>query len=99
MRLVHPVKAATYWTQARLVDEREHPAAEWVSRLLGGRVDGEWLLRHGLPLFGVPLDPDRRTPELRLERRGRHLVARSPVGSFLLVAGVADASWLEEVQG
>jgi hypothetical protein len=96
--LAHPLKAVTYWTQARLVDEREHPVADRVSRLLGERVGGERLLRHGLPLFGVPLDPARRTPELRLERRGRHLVATSPVGSFLLVAGVADASWLEEAQ-
>jgi hypothetical protein len=97
--LANPLRAATYWTQARLVDERDHPVADRVSRLIGERAGGERLLRSGFPLFGVPLDPDRRVPELRLERRGRHLVATSPVGSFLLVSGVADASWVEEAMG
>jgi hypothetical protein len=97
--LANPLTATVYWTQARLVDDAEHPVADRVSKLVGERVGGERLLRSGLPLFGVPLDPDRRAPDLRLELRGRHLVAISPVGSFLLVSGVADASWLEEAAG
>ena len=36
---------------------------------------------------------------LKLERRGPHLVALTPVGSFLLVAGSCPEGWLEEASG
>lgn len=36
---------------------------------------------------------------LRLDDVGRHLVARTPLGSFLLVSGAARQEWLDEVDG
>ncbi|HEX9624761.1 MAG TPA: hypothetical protein VF979_10315 [Streptosporangiaceae bacterium] len=76
---------------------------------------GSWrLLRLGLPLFAVPLtsvpvpvpvpgpgpaDSRADVDGLKLERRGPHLIARTPIGSFLLVAGSCPQAWLEEVSG
>jgi hypothetical protein len=60
---------------------------------------GSWrLLRLGLPLFAVPLAEPAAEPAsgLTLEHRGRLLLARTPVGSFLLVAGSCPEEWLEE---
>jgi hypothetical protein len=56
--------------------------------------------RLGAPVFGVPLpDPPGGVPdEPSLVRRGRHLVARSPVGEFLLVTSVCQRQWVEEAQ-
>jgi hypothetical protein len=51
-------------------------------------------------VFGVPLpDPPDGVPDsLSLVRRGRHLVARSPVGEFLLVTSSCQEEWIEEAQ-
>ncbi|MFJ4915800.1 nucleotidyltransferase family protein [Streptomyces sp. NPDC088726] len=45
------------------------------------------------PADGLHLDG------LRLDDVGRHLVARTPLGSFLLVSGAARQEWLDEVDG
>ncbi|MGN5634551.1 hypothetical protein [Streptomyces sp. AC154] len=45
------------------------------------------------PVDGLRLDG------LRLDDVGRHLVARTPLGSFLLVSGAARQEWLDEVDG
>ncbi|MFJ5845545.1 nucleotidyltransferase family protein [Streptomyces sp. NPDC092903] len=45
------------------------------------------------PVNGLHLDG------LRLDDVGRHLVARTPLGSFLLVSGAARQEWLDEVDG
>jgi hypothetical protein len=60
---------------------------------------GSWrLLRLGLPLFAVPLAEPAAEPAdgLALDHREGHLVARTPVGSFLLVAGSCPEEWLVE---
>ncbi|MFE2298700.1 hypothetical protein ACFXAW_10915 [Streptomyces sp. NPDC059445] len=67
-------------------------ASEFAHRAIGARR----LLGAGLPLFGVPLE-DEPTDRLRLDDVGRHLVARTPLGSFLLVSGPARQEWLDEV--
>ncbi|MGP4009057.1 nucleotidyltransferase family protein [Streptomyces sp. 4N124] len=44
--------------------------------------------------------PDAEPVErLRLDDVGRHLVARTPLGSFLLVSGAARQEWLDEAGG
>ncbi|MEV7075151.1 nucleotidyltransferase family protein [Streptomyces sp. NPDC093990] len=45
--------------------------------------------------------PDAAEPveHMRLDDVGRHLVARTPLGSFLLVSGAAREEWLEEAAG
>jgi len=41
-------------------------------------------------------DGEREPDQMRLVRRGSHLVALTPIGSFLMVAGSCQESWLEE---
>lgn len=59
------------------------------------------VLALGLPLFGVPVEAaDGPAPgALELVRTGRHVLARTPVGTFLLTAGSCREEWLEEVAG
>jgi hypothetical protein len=66
-----------------------------------------------LALFAVPLpggdgtaasgpqapDEGAGSAAMRLVRRRAHLVALTPIGSFLLVAGSCQESWLEEAAG
>ncbi|MDI5962324.1 hypothetical protein [Streptantibioticus silvisoli] len=70
------------------------------SDLLHLRVGTRRLLAAGVPLFAVPLDerPDT-TPGLDLVTVGRHLVARTPLGVFLIAAGAVRQEWLDEVGG
>lgn len=64
---------------------------------------GAWrLLRLGLPLFAVPLPATaavagQAPAGLTLERIDPHLIAHTPIGSFLLVAGSCPDAWLAEV--
>jgi hypothetical protein len=97
-RWAHPARAAGYLV-AGTVDADLGRLAD---RLAGGlyeRVGAPRLLRLGVPLFGVPLaDTASDTGEVRLDRRGRHAVARTPIGSFLLVPGACRAEWLDDVR-
>ncbi len=94
----HPLRAAGLLATST-VDEDRGALADRVSHAVQRRI-GSWrLLRLGLPLFAVPLpgtDTGPAVDRLTLERRGPHLVARTPVGSFLLVAGSCPESWLTE---
>jgi hypothetical protein len=65
------------------------------------RIGALRVLGLGLPLFGVPLDDAGRPAPASLElvRAGRHVIARTPVGSFLLAAGSCRQEWLDEVAG
>lgn len=88
------------------VDADHGALADRLAQIFQRRI-GSWrLLRLGLPLFAVPLPAEPRRAAagaeacgLTLERRGPHLVARTPVGSFLLVAGSCPQAWLEEASG
>jgi Uncharacterised nucleotidyltransferase len=59
------------------------------------------VLALGLPLFGVPVTAaDGPAPSaLELVRAGQQVLARTPVGTFLLTAGSCREEWLEEVAG
>jgi hypothetical protein len=99
----HPLRAVGLLT-ASTVDTDRGALADRLAHAVQRRI-GSWrLLRLGLPLFAVPLPavaPDAETDAegLVLERRGAHLIARTPVGSFLLVAGSCPAAWVEEASG
>jgi hypothetical protein len=71
---------------------------------LAHRIGVERVLALGLPVFGVPVgepgEPGDPAPRaLELVRTGRHVLARTPVGSFLLTAGACREEWLDEVAG
>lgn len=96
----HPLRV-TGLLATSTVDADRGALADRLAHAVQRRI-GTWrLLRLGLPLFAVPLpaEPARATGEangLTVERRGPHLVALTPVGSFLLVAGSCPETWLEE---
>jgi|HubBroStandDraft_1064217.scaffolds.fasta_scaffold02637_2 hypothetical protein len=104
----HPLRAAGLLATAT-VDADRGAGADRLAHAVQRRIKPWRLLRLGLPLFAVPLPavPLPAAPpeagagagELKLELRGAHLVARTPVGSFLLVAGSCPADWLEEASG
>ncbi|MGC4982041.1 nucleotidyltransferase family protein [Streptomyces sp. DT193] len=89
-----PVRAPALIAQAGIEGEGGR-IAELASDLAHRGIGARRLLGAGLPLFGVPVD-DERTDRLRLHDVGRHLVARTPLGSFLLVSGAARREWLDE---
>ncbi|UCA51077.1 hypothetical protein LEL86_18075 [Streptomyces sp. WA6-1-16] len=96
MRWISPVRALALVAQSG-TEGGGGRLAEVASDLVHSRIGTRRLLRAGLPLFGIPLDaePARR---LHLDDVGRHLVARTPLGSFLLVAGRARQEWLDEAR-
>jgi hypothetical protein len=95
------------------VDSDRGALADWLAHAFQRRIGCWRLLRLGLPLFAVPFtsgpltsgpltsvaDARSDADGLTLERRGPHLVARTPIGSFLLVAGSCPQTWLEEASG
>jgi hypothetical protein len=95
------------------VDSDRGALADWLAHAFQRRIGCWRLLRLGLPLFAVPFtsgpltsgpltsvaDARSDADGLTLERRGPHLVARTPIGSFLLVAGSCPQAWLEEASG
>lgn len=103
VRWSHPVRALGYLSLAT-VDRDRGALADRLARLVGERIGTRRLLRLGLPLFAVPLPPGpapagspRAAPdELRLVQRGRHLVAVTPVGRFLMTAGACQEEWLAQ---
>ncbi len=100
----HPLRVAGL-AAISTVDADRGRLADRLAHAVQLRV-GSWrLLRLGLPLFAVPLPSeagsgsDADVDGLELERRGPHLVARTPIGSFLLVAGSCPQAWLDEAIG
>lgn len=94
IRRLHPVRAIAALALSGV--EQEAGRLADIAADLTHRLGGRRVLRAGLPLFAVPLEDPVRTGALRLDDVRGHLVARTPVGSFLLVAGAARAEWLEE---
>ncbi|MFF4537088.1 nucleotidyltransferase family protein [Streptomyces aureus] len=92
-----PVRAPALIAQSGIEGEGGR-LTELASDLTHRAIGARRLLGAGLPLFGVPLD-DEVADALRLDDVGRHLVARTPLGSFLLVSGAARREWLEEAAG
>ena len=91
----HPVRALGTLAQ-RTVDGDRGPGWDRFADVVHRRVGVRRLLAAGLPVFGVPLDADDRADRLVLVCRGGHLVARTPVGSLLLVGGACQQDWLSE---
>lgn len=95
----HPVRALAFLAQIT-VDTDRGRLADSVASFIGNRVGARRVFDLGVPVYGVPL-PDPPGPEpdrLSLVRRGRHLVATTPLGEFLLVTGSCPAEWVEEAQ-
>jgi hypothetical protein len=103
VRWSHPVRVLGVLSLTT-VDRDRGTLADRVARFVHERIGAERLLELGLPLFAVPLPPASAgapapagvaTPAgLRLVRLGAHLVAVTPVGRFLMVAGSCPESWL-----
>ncbi|WP_369260728.1 nucleotidyltransferase family protein [Streptomyces sp. R35] len=112
VRWSSPVRAAAFAAQSG-IEGRGGRLAALASDLVHRRPGARRLLAAGVPLFGVPLDTpdaptdvqpdipldDKPVEQLRLDDVGRHLVARTPLGSFLLVSGAARQEWLDEAAG
>ncbi|MEV6192020.1 nucleotidyltransferase family protein [Streptomyces sp. NPDC051920] len=92
-----PVRAPALIAQAGIEGEGGR-LSELASDLAHRGIGARRLLGAGLPLFGVPLD-GKPAERLSLDDVGRHLVARTPLGSFLLVSGAARREWLDEAAG
>ncbi|HEY3734635.1 MAG TPA: hypothetical protein VGL63_12035 [Streptosporangiaceae bacterium] len=103
VRWSHPVRALGYLSLAT-VDRDRGARADRLAWLVGERIGTRRLLRLGLPLFAVPLpagpapagSPRAAPDELSLVQRGGHLVAVTPVGRFLMVAGACQEQWLAQ---
>jgi len=93
----HPLRAAGLLVIST-VDADRGVLADRMAHAVQRRIGAWRLLRLGLPLFAVPLPsvPRPDVDRLELERRGRLLIARTPIGAFLLVAGSCPQAWLEE---
>ncbi len=102
-RWVGPVRLLAGIARAGAEEDVTGPRAalcDAVSDLLHLRMGTRRLLAAGVPLFAVPLDNvPGTTPGLGLAAVGRHLVARTPLGSFLMAAGAVRQEWLDEASG
>lgn len=97
----HPLRAAGLLVTST-GDTDRGARADRMAHAVERRIGAWRLLRLGLPLFAVPLPaaPDAELPDgLVLERRDPHLIARTPIGSFLMVAGSCPEDWLVEASG
>lgn len=94
-RWLHPLRALGYMA-ATTVDADRGPLLDRLGRFVHERAGAYRLLSLGLPLFGVPLPHAAASPELRLARQGGQAVARTPVGSFLLVGAACRAEWFPQ---
>lgn len=95
----HPMRTMAYIARGSIAVDRGR-LVDSFGTFVGRHIGAHRVHRLGAPVFGVPLpDPADGVPhELSLVRRGRHLVARSPVGEFLLVTSVCQQQWIEEAQ-
>lgn len=102
-RWCDPVRLLARIAQAGAEDDVSGARAavgDAASDLVHLRLGTRRLLAAGVPLFGVPLDNvPGITPGLGLAAVGRHLVARTPLGSFLMAAGAVRQEWLDEASG
>ncbi len=97
-RWANPVRVLGYLS-VTTVDKDRGKLADRLAQFVHERIGAWRLFRLRLPLFTVPLPaghPGGGPDAMRLVRRGPHLVAVSPVGSFLLVAGSCQEIWLEQ---
>jgi hypothetical protein len=71
-----------------------------LAAIVGRRIGAQRVFRLGVPMFGVPLpDPPGAAPDkMTLVNRGRHLVAETPVGEYLLVTGSCQKEWIEQAR-
>jgi hypothetical protein len=102
-RWSHPVRVLGYLSLTT-TDTDRGALADRLAAMVHERFGAWRLLRLGLPLFAVPL-PDARangspaasTPDgFHLVQLGTHVVAITPVGSFLMTAGSCPETWLIE---
>lgn len=105
----HPLRAAGLLAIST-VDADRGAFADRLAQIFQRKIGAWRLLRLGLPLFAVPLPgpPQADTPgqtealaqtgAITLVRRGGHLIAATPLGSFLLVAGSCPQDWLEQAR-
>jgi len=95
----HPLRALAYLAQIT-VDADRGKVADAIAATIGRRIGAQRVLGLGVPVFGVPLPdpPGERPDRLSLVRRGRHLVAVTPLGEFLLVTGSCQEDWIEQAQ-
>jgi hypothetical protein len=91
----HPLRAAGLLAIST-ADADHGRAADRFAQTLHERVGARRLLRAGVPLFGVPVD-EERADRLLLIDRGHRLLARTPVGTFLLTAGACPQEWLTDL--
>lgn len=95
----HPLRVAGLLATST-VDADRGALADRLAHAIHRRIGAWRLLRLGLPLFAVPLpDAMAQAGPMTLERHGAHLIARTPIGSFLMVAGSCPQAWLDEVSG
>lgn len=92
----HPVRAAGMLA-VRTVDADRGRAADALARALHKQLGARRLLAAGVTLYGVPFDDARPSTGLALADCGGHLLARTPVGTFLLVACACPEEWLTEI--
>lgn len=91
-----PLKAAGYLATTT-VDADRGRLADRAVRALHERVGAPRLFASGVPLYGVPVDHQYSGDDIRLVEHGRRLLALTPVGSFLMVAGACPQQWLDDL--
>jgi hypothetical protein len=95
-RWANPVRAAGFLATTTVETDRGR-IADALAHALHERLGARRLLAAGVPLYGVAVDPDPCSTGLHLVDHGRHLLAHTPVGSFLMVAGSCPERWLTAV--
>jgi hypothetical protein len=91
----HPVRAAGLLATATVEVDRGR-MADALARAVHERLGARRLLAAGVPLFGVMLDAEPSSARLELVDHGRRLLARTPVGTLLMVAVACPEQWLAE---
>jgi hypothetical protein len=93
---IHPVRLPALIAQAGTDREDSHLVLDAASEVVHRWIGVHRVLAARLPAFAVPLGgPQADVSRLRLVRAGRRLVARTPVGDFLLAGGAVREEWLD----
>jgi hypothetical protein len=93
---LHPLRVIGYLSMMT-VDKDRGPIADKMATAVHQRIGTARLLKLGQPLFAVPLSSTVASKGgMLLVRCGAHLVAVTPIGSFLLVSGACQEIWLDE---
>ncbi|TMQ69208.1 MAG: nucleotidyltransferase family protein [Candidatus Eisenbacteria bacterium] len=78
-------------TVLRPPSDREAALAWWIHT----RVSVRSVLEANHPIYGYRLDEDAAADDLELENRNGRLLARTPIGTYLMTySGAVDARWL-----